>query len=191
MPNHITNRLTIKGTEEQVKDVFDFLKSKEDESKLIDFNSITPMPKWVYGSDPSVLGISREDEDKWGKENTSLAWTRKNWGTKWNAYGQIDSRNTEDTIYFETAWGGVPELMQKIAWIFPNVSVEYSFADEDIGNGNNGEYVFQGHEVLAEEVFEEWSNEAFELCFELVYGGDVPAHIYYDEEKECYDFTDA
>ncbi len=34
---------------------------------------------------------------------TWYEWSIKTWGTKWNAYGQNDKRNTIDTIYFETA----------------------------------------------------------------------------------------
>lgn len=58
MPNYIKNKLIIKGTDEQIKKVKDFLKPKEptqgenqEESIALDFNSITPMPKWVYQGD--------------------------------------------------------------------------------------------------------------------------------------------
>ncbi len=44
MPNHITNRLTIIGTEEQVKQVREAIKG-EHEDQFIDFNKIAPIPK--------------------------------------------------------------------------------------------------------------------------------------------------
>lgn len=42
MPNHITNRLTVIGSNSQAKRVFESLKS---ENTLFDFNKIVPMPK--------------------------------------------------------------------------------------------------------------------------------------------------
>lgn len=71
MANEIKNRLEFIGDEEKVKEVMEFLRTGE---QAIDFNNITPMPKWVYGSDPSVRTIGKEDEEKWGKENTSIFW---------------------------------------------------------------------------------------------------------------------
>lgn len=37
--------------------------------------------------------------------------------------------------------------MQKIAWIFPNVIIEYSYADEDLGSSI---YQFKENEILKE-----------------------------------------
>jgi hypothetical protein len=48
MPNHITNRLQICGSVEQVEAIKEFIKSPEVGIGSIDFNTITPMPKWVY-----------------------------------------------------------------------------------------------------------------------------------------------
>lgn len=47
MPNQVTNRLTIKGSDAQVKEVLDFLKSTNSKGEiiLIDFNKIEPMPE--------------------------------------------------------------------------------------------------------------------------------------------------
>ncbi len=49
MPNHITNMLTINGTDEQVKEVLEFMKSDpklpEDEQREFDFNKLLPRPE--------------------------------------------------------------------------------------------------------------------------------------------------
>ena len=173
MPNHVTNKLTILGTKEQVKEVFDFIKIEKSEENpnvygmgTIDFNKITPMPKWVFSG---ILG--REDEEKYGKENCWYDWCCKNWGTKWNAYGQPNKGNTENTICFETAWDGVPDLIQKLAWIFPNVIIEYSYSDEDFGY-NVGKYRFRDTETLEEYLPVGGSKEAYELAFEV--NGSTP-----------------
>ncbi|MFD0713209.1 hypothetical protein [Paenibacillus sp. GCM10027626] len=171
MPDHISNKLRIIGTNEQVKEVMEFIKYDSEGIGTIDFNKITPMPRWVYGSSPDVMGISLSDEKKWGRENTSLGWARQHWGTKWNAFSQPDTRNTEDTLYFQTAWNGVPDIIQKIAWIFPNVTLEYSFANEDLGSSNCGIYRFKENEVLEEIHYQSGSKEAYELAFDLAENG--------------------
>lgn len=195
MPNYITNRLKVIGNDEEIKEVLNFIKIEKGEVsgiRTIDFNKITPMPKWVYGSNPNVTGISREDYEKYGEENTCLEWARKNWGTKWNAFSQGDKRNTENTIYFETAWNGIPALIQKIAWIFPDVEIEYSYFDEDFGR-NLAKFRFKDTEVLKSYCPEKYSKEAYDLALEieqgtleehnLKYNADINNYEYYDEDE--------
>ena len=78
-------------------------------------------------------------------------WRCDNWGTKWNAYesylcSSLD--NKEVVIEFQTAWNGVPYLIEKLVSSYPNLSFEYKFADEDMGyncgngNGENGLFTF-------------------------------------------------
>ncbi|RXI70517.1 hypothetical protein [Clostridium tetani] len=195
MPNHITNRLVIKGEKEEVNKVLHFIKiEKEYDEEIngigtIDFNKITPMPKWIYGSSPDVHGISTIDEEKYGKENTCIAWARKNWGTKWNAYSQPDDRNTENTIYFQTAWKGIPELIQKIAWIFPNVEIEYSWCDEDFGY-NLGRYRFKDTEILEEYLPDGGSKDAYELGLEIEQCKPEEKYMRFNHEIDNYEYFD-
>lgn len=186
MPNNISNKLKVIGTEDQIIQVLEFVKDDKLGVGSIDFNKITPMPKWIFGSSPDVMGISRRDEEKWGVENTSLNWARRNWGTKWNAYAQPDSRSVGDTLHFQTAWNGIPELIQKIAWIFPDVTIEYSFADEDYGSSNCGIFRFRENEILEETHYESSSKEAYELCFDLVCEGKIPEWYAFDAESNTY-----
>lgn len=164
MANYIKNRLIINGTNEQVQEVKDFLKPKkpthwenQEESTEMDFDNITPMPKWVYGGD-----LTRNEEQKYGKENCWYEWRKSNWGTKWNAW---DTRSYKNIIDFKTAWNGVPSLMEKLAWIFPNVDFEYMFADEDIGY-NVGHYCFKDTNKSNFNIIK-GSKKAYELAFEL------------------------
>lgn len=182
MPNYITNKLKVNGTPEQVKEVLDFINS---ENGSIDFNKITPMPKWIYGSDPKVTGIGREDEKKHGSENTCLEWSRKNWGTKWNAFGISFDPAIPNVIFFDTAWNGIPKLMQKLAWIFPEIEIEYSFYDEDTGY-NIGQYIFKDTDIIKQYVPEGGTKEAYDLVFEL--SGKTPEEMgfEYSENENNY-----
>ncbi|ANY71675.1 hypothetical protein BBD41_03245 [Paenibacillus ihbetae] len=189
MPNHVTNKVKIIGTTEQVNEVLEFIKNDELGIGTIDFNKITPMPKWVYGNSPDVFGISLADERRWGEENTVLGWARLNWGTKWNAYEQPDKRNGGGIIYFNTAWNGVPDLIRKIAWIFPEIEIEYSFADEDLGSSNCGIYRFKYDKVQEFANYPSQSKEAYELAFNLVHGG-IPDYYVFDPDTNTYEYKE-
>lgn len=62
-------------------------------------------------------------------------WCVMKWGTKWNAYNTyIESDSaTHIEMFFNTAWSGVPEIIAKLAEMFPELTFEYSYADEDYG----------------------------------------------------------
>lgn len=102
-----------------------------------------------------LLG-EKPDIYKYGKELHRLdglygchdwyVWSLEHWGVKWNA---CDARREGNVIVFETPWDGVPELMLMISAKFPQVVMDYEFADEDFGY-NTARYTFVGGEVVAE-----------------------------------------
>lgn len=189
MPNHVTNKMKIVGKKKEVEEVLDFIKDDKLGIGTIDFNKITPMPRWVYGSDKNIKGISNHDIKKWGHENTALDWCVKNWGTLYNAYGQLDERSTLNTVYFQTAYVCVPDLIQKIAFIFPNVTISYEYADSDYGS-NCGIYQFCQNVTLFEIEHEENSKEAYNLGFELVNNNRVPDHFRFNKEINNYEYIE-
>lgn len=73
-------------------------------------------------------------------------WSLMHWGVKWNA---CDARREGNIIVFETPWEGVPRLMLMVSEKFPQVTMDYEFADEDFGY-NTARYTFVGGEVVAE-----------------------------------------
>lgn len=77
---------------------------------------------------------------------TWYEWRQREWGTKWNAYGQyrIDSQR----IGFLTAWAGVPNLIQILATKNQELDFLYQFADEDWGM-NTGSYEYQNGECVS------------------------------------------
>jgi hypothetical protein len=213
MPNHITNRLTIIGTEEQVKQVREAIKGESDD-QFIDFNKVSPIPKELEGTQSPTRIISQEEYDKqeekiakgelteneknWGlsrglteelvKEYKTrfghadwYGWQISNWGTKWNAYDQTEL--DENCIEFQTAWSTPYQLMVNLSKLFPEVTFEVRFADEDFGY-NVGEYTLLNGEV-DENVPEGGSEEAYLMAMDIQYG---TPEDYFDCNQEI--FTD-
>lgn len=90
-------------------------------------------------------------------------WQLDNWGTKWNSYS---CKRLDDNVFtFETAWSGVPKIIEAISKRFPNVVFIYEYADEDTGN-NTGYLKFK--DGLLEEVYPKGgSKEAYDIAFKL------------------------
>lgn len=97
---------------------------------------------------------------------TWYEWAIQNWGTKWNAYGQNDERNTEDTIFFQTAWSSPIALIGKLSAMFPTVEMVLTYADEDSGS-NAGVITFKNGEPTKVNQPESQSIAAYDLYFEL------------------------
>lgn len=90
-------------------------------------------------------------------------WRLLNWGTRWNTY--VDRRLDDNTIEFQTAWNGIPDMVRRVAEKFPEVTIEYKYADED-WSCNVGSFIFHGEDI--EDLSpEDESPEAWELVFEL------------------------
>lgn len=90
-------------------------------------------------------------------------WAIDNWGTKWNAYSQeIDG----GVIRFETAWSGIPALIERLCKVFPGNTFDYKWADEDTGS-NVGHMIFMDGVQFFENIPESQSREAYDLRFEL------------------------
>lgn len=71
----------------------------------------------------------------------------------------------KNTIEFQTAWNGIPQIIALIAEEFPTVFIEYKFADENAGY-NVGHFKFHDGEI--EDLSpEDDTPEAWELVFEL------------------------
>lgn len=91
------------------------------------------------------------------------SWSVENWGTKWNAYDQ--EKPEFNVLLFDTAWSGVPDLIEKISVKYPDVSFSYKWSDEDTGC-NCGYGSYKNGEIELNKL-ENLSREAYELAFEL------------------------
>lgn len=54
---------------------------------------------------------------------------------------------------FLTAWDPIPNIVQKISEQFPEITVHYSWADEDIGN-NTGRMDFKGGDIIMKDEYD-------------------------------------
>ena len=86
-------------------------------------------------------------------------WRYKHWNTKWNAYESSYSSDSETkiTMFFQTAWRGVPCIIKKLVSMFPNLEFDYKYSDEDmtyncgIGKGDKNGFKFTEVEDASDE----------------------------------------
>lgn len=113
-------------------------------------------------------------------------WCRINWGTKWNS---SDSEYDGCGCYmFRTAWSFCYPVIEKLSSMFPELEIEFWYADEDCGY-NTGHGIFKGGELVLEDFPDNDSNHAYEIYLithpehadELVLGDDG-VYRWVDEE---------
>jgi hypothetical protein len=176
------------------------------EEMLIDFGKLTPMPEslniesgsvgqcglelykahckqaghQVNAEDIAPDPMLSEDEQHRIRESLLLGEKyfnniRDNWGTKWNAYSQ--RRIDENCIEFQTAWSGVPNLIENLSVMFPSLTIAYMYADEDWGS-NLGEYAFEGGVCVDVNIPDYDTPEARSIATELL------GEVYQDDDED-------
>jgi hypothetical protein len=157
MPNHIKNRLTINGAPDAIKKMLSLIAAPE--GRPIDFERIIPQPDNLFREDLSI-----EDEERCKRLGIPdwYSWNTKKWGTKWNAY-EADLEG--NVLTFETAWCCPVPIVHAIANQYPELTINWDYADEDTGS-NVGRWLLKDGLAHLHEI-ENGSNEAFELAFEL------------------------
>lgn len=61
-------------------------------------------------------------------------WTRRIWGTKWNAIDtEVTEKENEITYRFTTAWSCPDGIMEYMAESLQDMEIHWDFADEDLG----------------------------------------------------------
>lgn len=197
MPNHVTNRLTITGTKEQI-DAFEkaFIEPKPSDTdpcgwsfehfqsmpiilrKTVSSGSPTPR---VYCSD-SPNG-SRDATPEEVAEITATgysdwySWSTAHWGTKWDAYSKDWERtsDTEAVLLFNTAWSCPEPVFASMADnpIISPLHITITAFDE----GWN--FAFEGE--ISEGTYEGNAVTATKELYEAVYGEPYEGEI---EEEE-------
>lgn len=214
MPNHVTNRLTIIGTEEQVKHVREAIKGERDD-QFLDFNKIAPIPKELEGtiSPMRILSQKEYDEQERKIRENDLTDNERNWGlsrgltqeladeyiakfghcdwygwqnANWGTKWNAYDQNEigEDCIEFNTAWSTPYELMIKLSALFPEVEFQVEYADEDFGY-NVGTYTLLDGDSIDENIPDGGSREAIMMAMDIK--GDED---YYLTDYLCYDTDD-
>ena len=124
-------------------------------------------------ADPAVWALGEQaysNIQRFGSP-TWYEWCKRNWGTKWNAYGFPALGKGSDTMEFLTAWDSVPKIITLLSKKYPEQTITYRWADEDIGR-NVGEMTLKGGEVIDINVPEGGSREAYEMAAEIM-GADL------------------
>lgn len=143
MPNHVCNRLRILDVDDETrKKILDAIALRDGKGKpvdcTIDFNRIIPMPSNIFQGN-----LGTRERELYG-ENNWYDWSRKNWGTKWNAYDFSEySQDCGADLIFSTAWNTPEPIFVALGEMFPDVHFHVEFADEDLGF-NCGEFDFKG-----------------------------------------------
>jgi len=116
-------------------------------------------------------------------------WRTANWGTKWNAYDQVEV--DENCIEFDTAWSTPFNLMVHLSKMFPTITFKVEFADEDFGY-NVGNYTLLNGEELEENVPQGGSIEALEMALDVKGDEDyyLRNRLIEDIEDEISDYED-
>lgn len=93
-------------------------------------------------------------------------WCISNWGTKWNAYGYDDiGYGNNDTLRFYTAWAAPYPILEKLSELYPDLTLDHSWADEDIGH-NCGHCSYKNGK-LTDEYLPENDKEAIEFACQI------------------------
>lgn len=98
---------------------------------------------------------------------TWYEWCNQNWGTKWNAYDCRQLREDSNTMVFFTAWSAVPRIVELLSKEYPEQTITYRWADEDIGH-NVGESTLKGGKVVDSNIPADGSREAYEMAAEIM-----------------------
>lgn len=196
MPNHITNRLTIIGTHEQIAQIRAEIKGEED-NQFIDFNTIAKIPEELVGTvspmriltqeeyDAQELRISTDNlteiEKSWGisrglTKKMSEEYIKKFGADNWYDWQRANwgtkwnaydqVSHSENEIEFDTAWCTPFEAMVNLSKKYPLVTFEVAYADEDFGY-NVGEYTLLNGEVQIENTPDGGTIEALEMAMDI------------------------
>ena len=115
---------------------------------------------------PFGLGITQAKYDelmaKYGCADW-YEWAIRNWGTKWNAYDVTewgivsqDKGELSASIYYETAWSPVTQLLLTVSRDYPTLEFYHEFADEG-GSFLGSEVILNGQIISEEEL--DWNSD--------------------------------
>lgn len=114
-----------------------------------------PEKEWATGQTAALNRL------KYGHA-TWYTWRIHFWGTKWNAFDCEPFRR--NTFRFTTAWRCPLPVVLKLSEMFPEITFDFSWADEDIGS-NCGKAIVKNGEIVEDKTFKDGGQEA--LLFAL------------------------
>lgn len=156
MPNWVTNKVVIKGS-----DIGRIVRELGGKHTVFDFNAVIPMPP-----DSETFcanrGIGNAEREKFG-ENNWYDWSCKHWGTKWNACESLlqYAVDGEAVFWLDTAWSFPEPVMVELSRKY-GVQVECSYYDEDIGT-NCGKLVVESGRTVSHLHYDGDTNAALDF----------------------------
>lgn len=127
--------------------------------------------------------LSAEYILKFGADNW-YDWNCQNFGTKWNSYDHYCMESgTETQFGFQTAWAHPFPIMEKLSNLFPKVTINVAFADEDFGH-NVGSYTLKGGKLKKQNFPEGGTKEAYQLALDVQGGEDSYLYDVWEDEVD-------
>ena len=184
------NNLDVSGekvSEKEYGKILDKINQCYGERKLFGRNEFG-----VNGEDFDTLG-GREGYLNYGKtiienrmnygHSTWYEWSRENWGVKWNASSSRVQRDlNEVTIFFETPWEPVTQLMSKIGEKYKDIRLEYDASEEQTAFYEK-RMVMENGKITEGIVYEPDSKEAMEHFMKI---WEVENEFVYDPLTDNY-----
>lgn len=133
-----------------------------------------------------LSNISKYNHKDW------YGWRNDNWNTKWGACGS--EWISDDIVEFETAWSFAYPIVEKLSQMFPDVEIEFEYADEDTSyNTGTGKFI-NGEEIDCEYP-EGGSKRGYEIYLslhpeyedEIVYDKEIDNYIWVEDEDDVDD----
>lgn len=191
MPNWCENKLTIRGTKE---DLVNFLKkhyvvaNQSCREDYLDFNTIIPEPTTPEECESAYVIPAGEDRHLAHEEGREwfdwYSWHCNKWGTKWNSANAFacdpEDILTEDlneiTIWFDTAWSPCIPIINSLIDMYPNLKFDYCFFEPGMMFGGRITYSSEGVYYIEEYDGDALKQFSIEECF--------MCQEYYDEMDE-------
>lgn len=120
---------------------------------------------------------------------TWYEWCIQNWGTKWNSYQSNPIQDCDNTMNFLTAWASVPKIMKKLSEKYPDQTITYRWADEDVGR-NVGEIVLKNGEIIEEHIPVPDSREAYEMAADIMGMELSDFDLYLSKDGTTYEYRE-
>lgn len=182
MPNHVGNRLYVRGDAEQLQEFgIEAMGHDGRKNEALDIENFVPLPKELEGicsgfttidgikyekwreikkADGTTdnVGITKEEENRLTKKYGAASeydWRSSILGTKWGTYeSSLEKTKDGEVAYdFQTAWSPFSaEVLMLMSKKYPTLEFEYKFAEQ--GGGFYGKYEAKAGVIIDEEEYD-------------------------------------
>ena len=188
MPNHITNLISFGDQPEQVAAFHQMLRDLRQKDGVygsIDFNKLIPMPKAldIESGTRTTNGLDAYRRFITGDKAGAVAFQKEHpeeWALGKQAYENIQQ-------YGSPTWSSVPTILEALSRKYPDQTISYRWADEDIGS-NVGEAVYKNGEMIDANIPEPGSREAHELASDIMGIDLADFDLYLSADKSTYEY---